>query len=158
MGIELNDDQLWEFLSQGHEGALTTLRSDGWPVALPVWYVVKDRAVYLRTRPSTKKLVRIRNDPRSSFLVSSGNPKTLIFLSAFMPQFINQHASLALQFGTMFATIAACVICVHFTYAISTRRLKHRFKHHRFANAVRYLGGSVFVLFGLKLLASEKAA
>ncbi len=72
MGIELNDDQLWEFLSDGHEGTLTTLRSDGWPVALPVWYVVKDEAVYLRTRPATKKLVRIRNDPRSSFLVSSG--------------------------------------------------------------------------------------
>jgi hypothetical protein len=33
---------------------------------------VKDKAVYLRTRPATKKLVRIRNDPRSSFLVSSG--------------------------------------------------------------------------------------
>jgi nitroimidazol reductase NimA-like FMN-containing flavoprotein (pyridoxamine 5'-phosphate oxidase superfamily) len=72
MGIELNDDQLWEFLSDGHEGILTTLRSDGWPVALPVWYVVKGRGVYLRTRPATKKLVRIRNDPRSSFLVSSG--------------------------------------------------------------------------------------
>ncbi len=72
MGIELSDDQLWEFLSECHEGALTTLRSDGWPVALPVWYVVKDKAVYLRTRPATKKLVRIRNDPRSSFLVSSG--------------------------------------------------------------------------------------
>ena len=72
MGIELDDDQLWAFLAAGHEGALTTLRSDGWPVALPVWYVVKDRAVYLRTRPSTKKLVRIRNDPRCSFLVSSG--------------------------------------------------------------------------------------
>jgi nitroimidazol reductase NimA-like FMN-containing flavoprotein (pyridoxamine 5'-phosphate oxidase superfamily) len=72
VGIELNDDQLWEFLSEGHEGALTTLRSDGWPVALPVWYVVKDKAVYLRTRPSTKKVVRIQNDPRSSFLVSSG--------------------------------------------------------------------------------------
>jgi nitroimidazol reductase NimA-like FMN-containing flavoprotein (pyridoxamine 5'-phosphate oxidase superfamily) len=72
MGIELDDDQLWGFLSHGHEGSLTTLRSDGWPIALPVWYVVKDRAVYLRTRPATKKLVRIRNDPRSSFLVSSG--------------------------------------------------------------------------------------
>lgn len=72
MGIDLDDDQLWEFLSEGHEGSLTTLRSDGWPIALPVWYVVKERAVYLRTRPSTKKLVRIRNDPRSSFLVSSG--------------------------------------------------------------------------------------
>ena len=72
MGIKLDDDDLWEFLSSGHEGAMTTLRRDGWPVTLPVWYVVKDRAVYLRTQPKTKKVARIKNDPRSSFLVSSG--------------------------------------------------------------------------------------
>ena len=72
MGIELQDDDLWEFLTDGHEGVLTTLRRDGWPVALPVWYVVQDKAVYLRTRPTTKKLARIRHDPRSSFLVSGG--------------------------------------------------------------------------------------
>ena len=72
MGINLDEDQQWAFLAEGHEGAFTTLRSDGWPVSLPVWYVVKDRTVYLRTQPSAKKVARLQNDPRSSFLVSSG--------------------------------------------------------------------------------------
>ena len=72
MGIQLDDDDLWDFISSGHEGAMTTLRNDGWPVTLPVWYVVRDRTVYLRTQPTTKKVARIAHDPRSSFLVSSG--------------------------------------------------------------------------------------
>ena len=72
MGIKLDEDQLWAFLTEGHEGTFTTLRSDGWPVSLPVWYVVRDRTVFLRTQPRTKKVARLANDPRSSFLVSSG--------------------------------------------------------------------------------------
>jgi nitroimidazol reductase NimA-like FMN-containing flavoprotein (pyridoxamine 5'-phosphate oxidase superfamily) len=72
VGIDLDDEQLWAFLQEGHEGTFTSLRSDGWPISLPVWYVVKDRTVYLRTRPQTKKVARIENDPRGSFVVSSG--------------------------------------------------------------------------------------
>jgi nitroimidazol reductase NimA-like FMN-containing flavoprotein (pyridoxamine 5'-phosphate oxidase superfamily) len=72
MGISLDEEQLWAFLTEGHEGVFTTLRSDGWPVSLPVWYVVNDRTVFLRTQPRTKKVARLANDPRSSFLVSSG--------------------------------------------------------------------------------------
>jgi nitroimidazol reductase NimA-like FMN-containing flavoprotein (pyridoxamine 5'-phosphate oxidase superfamily) len=72
VGIELDEDELWTFLAQGHEGTFTSLRSDGWPVSLPVWYVVEDGVVFLRTRPRTKKVARIQNDPRCSFVVSSG--------------------------------------------------------------------------------------
>jgi nitroimidazol reductase NimA-like FMN-containing flavoprotein (pyridoxamine 5'-phosphate oxidase superfamily) len=72
VGIDLDEDQLWAFLAQGHEGTFTSLRSDGWPVSLPVWYVVEDRTVFLRTRPKTKKVGRIERDPRCSFVVSSG--------------------------------------------------------------------------------------
>jgi nitroimidazol reductase NimA-like FMN-containing flavoprotein (pyridoxamine 5'-phosphate oxidase superfamily) len=72
VGIDLDEDQLWAFLAQGHEGTFTSLRSDGWPVSLPVWYVVEDRTVFLRTRPKTKKVARIEHDPRCSFVVSSG--------------------------------------------------------------------------------------
>jgi nitroimidazol reductase NimA-like FMN-containing flavoprotein (pyridoxamine 5'-phosphate oxidase superfamily) len=72
VAITLDDDELWRFLEEGHEGLFSTLRADGWPVTLPVWYVVVDRAVYLRTSPRTKKLARVRRDGRSSFAVSSG--------------------------------------------------------------------------------------
>ena len=61
-----------EAVESAHTGILTTLRRDGMPIALPVWFVVDDRSVALMTPAGTKKIARIRHDPRASFLVESG--------------------------------------------------------------------------------------
>lgn len=66
----MTDDEIWSFVTDAHTGIMTTLRSDGVPISLPLWFVCLDRHVYLRTRG--KKLTRIANDPRASFLVESG--------------------------------------------------------------------------------------
>ncbi|MET3134151.1 homoserine/homoserine lactone efflux protein [Oxalobacteraceae bacterium GrIS 1.11] len=83
---------------------------------------------------------------REALLVSLSNPKTLIFLSAFMPQFIDQRAALAPQFALMYLTIAFTVLCVHCFYSLSVKQLKHRIKDARFVKAAKCLGGSIFVL------------
>jgi PPOX class probable F420-dependent enzyme len=70
--VRLSEDEIWAFLEQGHTGILTTLRRDGCPIALPVWYAVLDRAVYVRGPAHTKKWKRIERDPRVSFLVEEG--------------------------------------------------------------------------------------
>lgn len=93
---------------------------------------------------------------RSAFLVSISNPKTLIFLSAFMPQFVDQARPLGWQFAVMYLTIAASVASVHIAYSFSVNLLKHKVKNSRFMKSVKYLGGSIFVLLGLKLLASQR--
>jgi hypothetical protein len=54
-------------------GIAVTLRRDGMPIALPTWYAVFDRHIYLRTPPKAKKLDRVRRDPRGSFLVEAGS-------------------------------------------------------------------------------------
>ena len=72
MGVTLNDDEIWGFLAQTTVGILTTLRADGMPVALPMWFVVVDRRVFIQTHVNTKKVARIRHDPRASFLVETG--------------------------------------------------------------------------------------
>ena len=72
MGVSMSEDESWEFLARGHTGILTTLRRDGWPVALPVWFAVDDRRVYIGTPSRTKKLARIAHDDRGSFLVETG--------------------------------------------------------------------------------------
>ena len=72
MGISLSDEEVWAFLERGHTGILTTLRRDGRPVALPVWYAVDDRRIYVGTPSTSKKVARIRHDDRASFLVESG--------------------------------------------------------------------------------------
>jgi PPOX class probable F420-dependent enzyme len=72
MGIRLTFDEAWEAVGSAHTGILTTLRRDGMPIALPVWFAVEDRAVVMMTPAGTKKVARVRHDPRASFLVESG--------------------------------------------------------------------------------------
>ena len=70
--IRLTEDEAWAEIAAAHTGILTTLRRDGMPIALPVWFVAEDGKVAMRTPGATKKIARIRNDPRASFLVESG--------------------------------------------------------------------------------------
>jgi PPOX class probable F420-dependent enzyme len=72
MGIRLSEDEAWDVIGASHTGILTTLRRDGSPVTLPVWFAVLDRVICMRTPRRTKKVARIRRDPRGSFLVESG--------------------------------------------------------------------------------------
>ncbi|MGO8861471.1 MAG: pyridoxamine 5'-phosphate oxidase family protein [Acidimicrobiales bacterium] len=72
MSIRLSSEEAWQVLARAHTGILTTLRVDGSPIALPTWFVAIDRTICFRTPGSTKKVARIRHDPRASFLVESG--------------------------------------------------------------------------------------
>jgi nitroimidazol reductase NimA-like FMN-containing flavoprotein (pyridoxamine 5'-phosphate oxidase superfamily) len=64
-------DECWSFVSDTHTGILTTLRRDGTPIALPLWFACLDRTIYLQTRG--RKLERIRHNPLASFLVETGD-------------------------------------------------------------------------------------
>ena len=70
--VRLSRGEAWAELERAHTGILTTLRSDGVPIALPVWFVALDERVYVSAPAHTKKLQRVRRDPRVSFLVESG--------------------------------------------------------------------------------------
>lgn len=72
MSIRLSEDEAWEVLADAHTGILTTLRADGSPVTLPIWFVALDRTICFMTFERTKKIARLANDPRASFLVESG--------------------------------------------------------------------------------------
>lgn len=72
MGIRLSEDEVWADLDSAHTAILTTLKRDGSPIALPVWFVALDRRIYVNTPDGSKKLTRVRNDPRASLLIESG--------------------------------------------------------------------------------------
>ncbi len=73
MSVRLSADEAWDVIEHAHTGIFTTLRRDGMPIALPVWFVVLDRTVCLAAPTRTKKIARLRNDNRASFLVESGD-------------------------------------------------------------------------------------
>ena len=60
------------------------MRKDGRPVPLPLWFGVVDRRIYISTPEGSKKVKRIRNDNRATFLVESG--KAWVELSAVIMQ------------------------------------------------------------------------
>jgi PPOX class probable F420-dependent enzyme len=72
MSVRLSDDEAWGVLARAHTGILTSLRKDGSPISLPVWFAVDGRTILVTGPRSGKKFVRVRNDPRVSFLVESG--------------------------------------------------------------------------------------
>ena len=72
MSVRLTEGEAWAVLAESHTGILTSLRRDGVPIALPLWFVVLDRRIYVSGPAGAKRIARIRRDPRVSFLVESG--------------------------------------------------------------------------------------
>lgn len=66
----MDSEELWSWVTDSHTGIFITLKRDGTPVALPLWYVVIDHKLY--THSGGKKLARIRNNDRTSVLIESG--------------------------------------------------------------------------------------
>jgi len=48
-------------------GWLTTVRADGMPQSSPVWFVIHDGAIFVRSRPGAGKLRNIAANPRVGF-------------------------------------------------------------------------------------------
>lgn len=67
----MTPDEIWRCVTDSHTGIFVTLRRDGVPIAMPMWFACIDRRIYMQTRG--RKLERIANDPRAAFLVESGD-------------------------------------------------------------------------------------
>jgi PPOX class probable F420-dependent enzyme len=68
----MTSEEAWARIDSAHTGIITSLRRDGMPIALPMWFCVVDAAVHFRTLARSKKAARLRHDPRVSFLVEGG--------------------------------------------------------------------------------------
>ena len=68
----MTESEISDFLATAHTGILATLRSGGAPAIVPLWFVLLDGSVYLRTLRSSAKATHLIDDPRVSFLVESG--------------------------------------------------------------------------------------
>jgi nitroimidazol reductase NimA-like FMN-containing flavoprotein (pyridoxamine 5'-phosphate oxidase superfamily) len=72
VSVRLSRDEAWSIVAGAHTGIFTSLRRDGTPISLPIWFVVIDRRIYLSGPAHAKRVARVRRDPRVSFLVESG--------------------------------------------------------------------------------------
>jgi threonine/homoserine/homoserine lactone efflux protein len=95
---------------------------------------------------------------KKGFLVSASNPKTVIFLSAFLPQFISITEPVALQFSVMFITIAVIVSTVHLLYSSLSKNISHRLAQSQLKKHFSKVYNSAFIAFGGALLMSNRNA
>jgi PPOX class probable F420-dependent enzyme len=72
VSVRLSRDEAWDMVRDAHTGIFTTLRRDGAPVSLPVWFALVDDDIYVRTPQRSKKVARVQHDARASFLVEAG--------------------------------------------------------------------------------------
>ena len=72
MSIRLSRKEAWDVVAAAHTGVFTTLKADGAPISLPMWFVALDERIYVVTPEVARKVRRVRRNPRVSFLVESG--------------------------------------------------------------------------------------
>jgi PPOX class probable F420-dependent enzyme len=65
----MNDTERDAWLAQRRYGILTTLRRDGAPVSIPVWYEWDGETLRMFAYHASAKLMRLGRDPRASVLV-----------------------------------------------------------------------------------------
>ncbi|WP_070965673.1 LysE family translocator [Vibrio sonorensis] len=92
-----------------------------------------------------------------AFFVSASNPKTVIFLSAFLPQFLDTEKAYNLQFAIMFASISVIVAVVHLCYAKTIALVGNKLIENNFEQRLAKLTGGLFITMGGSVLLSSRA-
>jgi PPOX class probable F420-dependent enzyme len=70
----MKPDVLEEFLQQPHVGVLATLRRNGMPYTVPVWWLWKDSAVWLTGTYSRVWCQQLMKHPRASLCIEASAP------------------------------------------------------------------------------------
>jgi PPOX class probable F420-dependent enzyme len=70
----MTGDVLEEFLRQPHIAVLATLRSDGRPYTVPIWWLWQDGVFWLSGTTSRVWCRQLRRDPRASLCIEALQP------------------------------------------------------------------------------------
>ena len=76
----MNLEKREQFLAKTRLGILTTLRRDGSPISVPVWFEWDSEAVRIFTGQGSTKVKRLQHDPRMTLLVVNdvGEPEAWV--------------------------------------------------------------------------------
>jgi threonine/homoserine/homoserine lactone efflux protein len=88
-----------------------------------------------------------------AWLVTALNPKSLTFFVAFLPQFLDPHASFARQMAIFEATFVVLAFTNAFGYALVASRARMLVKNPRALRAVNRVGGSCLIGAGVAAVA-----
>jgi threonine/homoserine/homoserine lactone efflux protein len=110
----------------------------------------------------TDTKLRENTDKRNSQLflqaywVGVTNPKAIAFYTALFPQFITMDQPVIPQFFILALTFAVFSFVALFSYALATTKFKNLFLKSNFHQWVNKIAGTIFIMFGISLLSSNK--
>ncbi len=84
-----------------------------------------------------------------AWLVTALNPKSLTFFVAFLPQFLDPHASFATQMAVFEATFLVLAFANAFGYALVAARARTLLKNPRAVGIVNKVGGTCLIGAGI---------
>lgn len=90
------------------------------------------------------------------FLVSSSNPKSVIFFMSIFPQFVDLSADYTPQLILLAVTFSALVLVIHTAYAVFSSFAKSRLTLRNSGAIVNKISGGIFVSLGLGLALMSK--
>lgn len=95
---------------------------------------------------------------RQGMLTSILNPKGILFFLSFLPQFVVPEAGgIAFQVVALGLTFTTLCLLLYGAVALSSGVLGDRFRRTpRFADALRWVSGSVLVALGIRLVLPER--
>lgn len=91
----------------------------------------------------------------SGFFVAAGNPKAIVFFTAFFPQFIDSSKPLFLQMAIMCPTMAALDFTWVMLYALSAKKFLKVMQSH--PNCMNRIGGSALIGAGCALTLTSRS-
>jgi PPOX class probable F420-dependent enzyme len=71
--VSMTDAEVASFLAENRTAILATNASTGYPHQSAMWYLHEDTTIRMWTYRSSQKVVNLRNDPRATILVESGD-------------------------------------------------------------------------------------
>ncbi|MFC4272850.1 LysE family transporter [Sneathiella chungangensis] len=86
---------------------------------------------------------------RTSYIVTALNPKSIVFFVAFVPQFVNVHEPIFVQFAILEATFLVLAAINVAIWASLVGNLRERFKNPRTLKIVNRIGASFLIGAGL---------
>lgn len=85
-------------------------------------------------------------------LVAATNPKSILFFTALLPQFMTPGAPALRQFFTLTLTFAACTVASHFFYMALARGMSRWFAQPARARWFNRIAGTLFAALGIGVL------
>jgi len=70
--IQMDEEELAAFLEEERIVTCATHGRDGWPHVMPLWYVIRDRELWVWTYATSQKVRNLERDPRATLQVEAG--------------------------------------------------------------------------------------